>query len=50
MISNFKNITNDSYNNKEILTDLIGRKINNKKNPFISLQKNKIEKKININY
>ena len=50
MISNFKNITNNSYNNKEILIDFIGRKENNKKNPFISLQKNKIVKKININY
>ena len=50
MISNFENISNNSYNNKAIFIDLIGRKVNPKKNPFISFQKNKIIKKVNIDY
>ena len=41
MISNFKNITNNSYNNKEILIDFIGRKVNNKK--ILSLAYRKIK-------
>ena len=50
MISNSRNISYRSFSNKPILIDLIGRKINNRKNSIINLHKNNTIKNVIFNY